>query len=89
MAASTQILVEQVVVLVDVGALGGRKFAAAAGAFDLSGNALGIQSIELTANRTARFARRKWPCSRIAAGRSCGTTASLQRAAKSDYKTNR
>jgi hypothetical protein len=78
MATGAKILIEQVVVLVNVGSLAGRKLAAVAGSLDLSRDALRIETVELATDRATRFARREWLCARItiASGR---TTTSLQR----------
>jgi hypothetical protein len=49
-AASAKILIEQVVVLVNVTTLGRCKLAAVAGSFDLSRDALRIETVELATN---------------------------------------
>jgi hypothetical protein len=49
-AASAKILIEQVVVLVNVAALGGRKLATVAGSLDLSRDTLRIETVELATN---------------------------------------
>ena len=49
-AASAKILIEQVVVLVNVAALGGRKLATVAGSLDLSRDTLEIETVELATN---------------------------------------
>jgi hypothetical protein len=87
-ATSAEILIEQVVVLVNVSALGGRQFTPGACTFDLSGNTLRIEMVELASDRSARLAGGKRPRSRIAivSGR---TATTLEHPGQGDHKNNR
>jgi hypothetical protein len=72
-----KVLIEQVVVLVNVSALGCRKLAAATRTFNLRRHTLRIEVIEFTADRLARFAGRKRSGTRITTAATGGAATSL------------